>query len=255
MNNYIGKNIKGLRRQKDVTQEELSEYLNVSFQAISKWERGENLPDINMLVALANYFDVSTDELLGRDKQRRDIFSSDFFSTVNRLISEEKYDEAVDKLRPAQKTYPNNTGINWSLALALALRDELSDRDEAIGLCKRILGGFQNEKVKTSTRTALFVIMKSAMEQEEALMQVRRLTHIWESREMITSELYDGDERVKYLKSLIHLVLSLLYNKIKNGKLSDTELLQMIFVGPQVTEDNNETTLKMLEIIKDFLIN
>ena len=132
---------------------------------------------------------------------------------------------------------------------------ELSDRDEAVGLCQRILGGLQNEKVKTSTRTALFIIMKSAMEHEEALMQAKRLTHIWECREMITAELYSGNERVKYLKGLIHLVISLLYNKIQNGQLSDTELLKMIFVGPQEKEDNKETNLKMLEIIKDFIIN
>lgn len=191
MNNYIGENIKSLRRQKDVTQEELSVYLNISFQTISKWERGENLPDINMLTALANYFDVSTDELLGMDKQRSDIFSNDFYSTVNSLISEEKYDEAFNKLRSAQRPYPNNTGINSSLAMALALRDKLSDRDEAVALCQRILGGLQNEKVKTSTRTALFIIAKSAMEHREALMQAKQLTHIWECREMITSELYN----------------------------------------------------------------
>jgi outer membrane protein assembly factor BamD (BamD/ComL family) len=84
-----------------------------------------------MLAALANYFDVSTDELLGMDKQRSEIFSNNFYSTVNRLINDEKYDEAVNKLRSAQKTYPNNTEINSSLAMALALRNELSDREEA----------------------------------------------------------------------------------------------------------------------------
>lgn len=255
MNNYIGENIKSLRRQKDVTQEELSEYLNISFQTISKWERGENLPDINMLTALANYFDVSTDELLGMDKQRSDIFSNNFWLTVNRLISEEKYQEAVIKLRSAQKTYPNNTGINSTLAMALALRNEQSDRDEAIGLCQKILGGLQNEKVKTSTRTALFIITKSAMEQQEALVQVKQLTHIWDCREMITAELYNGSERVKYLKGLVHLVISMLYNKIQKGQLSNTELLRMTFVGHCDTEDNKETNLKMLEIIKDFIIN
>jgi len=85
MNNYIGENIRNLRRQKNITQEELSEYLNVTFQTISKWERGENLPDINMLVALANYFDVSTDELLGMDKLKNDFFSYDFGRTINEL--------------------------------------------------------------------------------------------------------------------------------------------------------------------------
>lgn len=255
MNNYIGENIKSLRRQKDVTQEELSEYLNISFQTISKWERGENLPDINMLVALANYFDVSTDELLGMDKHKKDFFSYDFHKNINELMKEAKYDEAVNKYREAQKIYPNNTGINAGLAMVLALRNELSDWDEAVELCKQVLGELQYEKVKTTVRTVLFIIMKSTMSHEEALIQVKQLTHIWESREMITSEMYEGEERVKYLKGLVHLIISLLHNKIENGQLNDMELLKMIYLGPKDTEDNKETNLKMLKKIKEFIIN
>jgi transcriptional regulator with XRE-family HTH domain len=254
MDNYIGDNIKNLRRQKDVTQEELAKYLNVSFQSISKWERGENLPDINILAALSNFFDVSTDELLGMDKQKSSIFCNDFYIAVNRLISEEKYDEAVNKLRSAQKVYPNNTGINSSLAMVLALRDKSSDRDEAIGLYQRILGGLQDEKVKTSARTAFFIITKNAMTHEKALAQAKRLTHIWECREMITAELHSGNERVQYLKGLILRAISLLYYKIQNGPLNDTALLKMIFLGPPDIEDNQEINLKMLEAIKDFII-
>lgn len=253
MNNYIGENIKNLRRQKDVTQEELSAYLNVSFQTISKWERGENLPDINMLAALANYFDVSTDELLGMDKQRSDFFSDKFHRTVNILITEEKYDEAVSKFREAQKIYPNNTGINSGLAMTLALRNELSDRDEAVELCQRILGDLKYEKVKTSIRTVLFILLKNTMSREETLMQVKRLTHIWECREMITLELYNGDERTNYLKGLSHLIISLLYEKLENPQLTDTELIKMINVGPQNISDNKETNLKMLDRIRDFI--
>lgn len=255
MNNYLSENIKNLRRKKGITQEELSNYLNISFQTISKWERGESLPDINMVIALANYFDVSTDELLGMDKHKSDFFSYDYYKEISELIKEEKYDEAVNRYREAQKIYPNNTGINAGLAMALALRNKSSDWDEAAELCRRILGDLQYEKVKASLRTVLFIIMKKTMPQEEALKNVKQLTHIWESREMITSELYEGEERVKYLKGSVPLVISLLYNKIKNGKSNDMELLRMIYLGPQNIEDNKEAILKMLEEIKKFIIN
>jgi transcriptional regulator with XRE-family HTH domain len=255
MNNYISENIRNLRRQKSVTQEELSEYLNISFQTISKWERGESLPDINMLIAMANYFDVSTDELLGMDKHKSEFFSYDFGKKINELIKEEKYDEAVSKYREAQKIYPNNIGINAGLAMVLALRNATSDWDEAVELCRKVLGELQYEKVKTSVRTVLFIIMKSAMTREETLLKVKQLTHIWESREMITAELYEGDERVEYLKSLIHLMISLLYDKIENGRLNDTELLKMIFLGSQSIDDNKESIVKKLETIKDFITN
>ena len=63
--NDIGKKIKELRKKKDMTQERLAEYLNVSFQAVSKWETGAASPDLSMIVPLARLLGVSTDELFG----------------------------------------------------------------------------------------------------------------------------------------------------------------------------------------------
>ena len=54
-----------LRKQKNITQEELAQVLNVTNQAVSKWESGSNCPDINLLPDIAKYFNVSIDELLG----------------------------------------------------------------------------------------------------------------------------------------------------------------------------------------------
>lgn len=62
----IGKNIFELRKTKNVTQEALAAELGVTAAAVSKWENGYTLPDILMLCALADYFEVTTDELLGR---------------------------------------------------------------------------------------------------------------------------------------------------------------------------------------------
>ena len=65
----LGKNILELRRQRNATQEELAAELGVTAAAVSKWENGYTLPDILMLCALADYFQVTTDELLGRTKE------------------------------------------------------------------------------------------------------------------------------------------------------------------------------------------
>lgn len=63
----IGENIKNLRTARGDTQEKLADALNVSPPAVSKWERGEALPDITLLPPLAEYFGVSVDKLLGID--------------------------------------------------------------------------------------------------------------------------------------------------------------------------------------------
>ena len=62
----FGKILSELRKQKNVTQEALAAELGVTAAAISKWENGNTLPDILMLCALADFFQVTTDELLGR---------------------------------------------------------------------------------------------------------------------------------------------------------------------------------------------
>lgn len=63
----IAGNIGQLRRNAGITQLELAERLNYSDKAISKWERGESIPDIVTLKAVADYFSVSVDYLLRAD--------------------------------------------------------------------------------------------------------------------------------------------------------------------------------------------
>ena len=65
---YLSENIKRLRREKDLTQETLAEFLGVTFQSVSNWERGESFPDITILPEIASFFKVSVDELLGVNK-------------------------------------------------------------------------------------------------------------------------------------------------------------------------------------------
>ena len=69
---YFGENLKRLRKEKELTQETLAEIFGVSFQTISKWERGETYPDITMLPVISSYFNVSVDSLLGVDKAQKE---------------------------------------------------------------------------------------------------------------------------------------------------------------------------------------
>ena len=59
----LGEKIKSLRKQKNISQEVFANYLGVSFQAVSKWENGNTMPDVAIIPAIASFFGVSTDEL------------------------------------------------------------------------------------------------------------------------------------------------------------------------------------------------
>ena len=85
---YLSENLKKLRREKGFTQDTLAEFLGVTFQSVSKWERGESYPDITMLPEIAGFFKVSVDDLLGVNK------AEDEAEIIKEL---EAYDNLTDK--------------------------------------------------------------------------------------------------------------------------------------------------------------
>lgn len=60
----LGEKLKTLRQQAALSQEQLAERLNVSRQAVTKWETGKGIPDIANLIAISEEFDLSLDELI-----------------------------------------------------------------------------------------------------------------------------------------------------------------------------------------------
>lgn len=62
--NNVGKNIKRLRKEKNITQDQLAEQLHVTRQAVSNWEIGKTQPDIETLSAMAEYLEVTVEEVI-----------------------------------------------------------------------------------------------------------------------------------------------------------------------------------------------
>lgn len=88
----IGKNIAKLRKAKGVTQDELARFVGVTAQAVSKWENG-GVPDTELLPKIADYFNVSIDELFG--KQRN--LSIDIQDAILADITKTKVEERISR--------------------------------------------------------------------------------------------------------------------------------------------------------------
>lgn len=65
----IGAFLKGLRKEKELTQEQLAEQFNVSRKSVSRWETGRNLPDLDVLIEMADFYNIELRELLDGEKK------------------------------------------------------------------------------------------------------------------------------------------------------------------------------------------
>jgi transcriptional regulator with XRE-family HTH domain len=122
----LNENLRKLRKEKGLTQEQLALHLSVSPQAISRWENGMNCPDVSLLPVLANYYNVTTDQLLGVDITKNKEAIENIIDQAQQLQYEMKREEAVNLLHKGLIQFPNNFQI--MLALITRLLDWADER-------------------------------------------------------------------------------------------------------------------------------
>lgn len=197
---YLSENLKKYRIVKNLTQEEVAEYLGITPQSVSKWERGESYPDITFLPALANIFETSVDLLIGMDIIRAEETRLNIHKKAIAYQRSGDYDAAEKVYRDALLIYPNKPGMILGLASTLALK---GNTDESIELIERGLPLSINERQKSTMRATLcFLYLKKGRE-DKANRLASELPHTRESREVIWPLIQQGlsdleiDENIK----------------------------------------------------------
>lgn len=150
----IGDNIKRLRKEKNITQEQLAVAMNITCAAVSKWERGETYPDITLLQPLAYYFGVSLDDLMGYDRAQTEQRINDILSEYAILCSTNP-SAAQSLIVNAYNEYPNDYRIMsaymWNLGGDYADNDKdrlLAHKDEFLNICDKILSGCSDNRLR-----------------------------------------------------------------------------------------------------------
>ncbi|MBO4405629.1 MAG: helix-turn-helix transcriptional regulator [Alphaproteobacteria bacterium] len=123
----LSERLKALRKTKDMTQEQLAEYMGVSPQAVSRWETGATSPDISALPQLADLFGISIDELLGYDETERHKEISSVIDAAEEQINKNITEKPITELRKALNKYPNNDRLLTCLMYALYVASENDD--------------------------------------------------------------------------------------------------------------------------------
>ena len=220
----IGEKIRELRRKNDVTQEKLADHLGISYQSVSKWENNNALPDITLVVPIANFFGVSTDELfdhLGADEERE---VEEYLRREHEIAHKGLTAERVELLREAQAKYPRNHKILYALMVDIYIHGGNGDSDEyaacareAAEIGERILGDCTDADIRADTIDLLVRIYGNAdfpfADEEKAVAYAKSAPSMWNGREVMLVHAYDAyanaESREKKLEQIENNIISL----------------------------------------------
>jgi transcriptional regulator with XRE-family HTH domain len=114
----VGAFLKDLRKEKGITQEQLAEELGVSGRTISRWETGKNMPDISLLVEIAEFFDVSIPEIIKGERK------SENMKNETKEVAETMSDYAKAEKEQLIKSFRNMSIIGLiALLVYMVLRE------------------------------------------------------------------------------------------------------------------------------------
>ena len=184
-------NIKKFRLEKGLTQEELAEIFGVSAQAVSRWENGNCYPDLELIPAIASFFGVSTDELLGFN-----IYETN--KSVEAIVDEYHKHYYTDKrlcekiLRDGLKKHPGNDILLNCLVGILPLPEK---SDEVIKLCKGLIETTTYDEIRLDAYRVLAEAYKTVGEYTLMKETIEKIPEIYFTKLSIAAELFEGKDR------------------------------------------------------------
>jgi len=186
----LGEKIKALRKEKNISQEVFANYLGVSFQAVSKWENGNTMPDVTMIPAIASFFRVSTDELF-------DFNLYEIEKNVEAIVDEHSKYWDTDKAKAEQvireglKKYPGNDIL---LNCLIGVLSELGKHDEVITVGKALVESSKYDEVRIDAYRIMAEAYKEKGEYQLAKDAIEHIPELYFTKLEVAARLLEGEE-------------------------------------------------------------
>lgn len=167
------------RRQRGLTQEQLAEAMGVSVAAVSKWELGQSVPELETLLELADFFDLSVDALLGF--RLRDGGCQEAGARIDAARREKRYDEGAREAEMALQKYPNRFAVVYPAAQLFHMEGIERKREPALRraldllshACRLLDQNSDPSISETSLRIEMADVLLGLGEEERAIAMLR----------------------------------------------------------------------------------
>ena len=242
----LGKNIALYRKKAGITQEHLAELMHVSISAISQWETGKTMPDILAVPVLCHVLNVSADELLNIDQEKKEQEIGEIKKEAEQLIFRHHLSKAEKLLRGTLKRYPNRYDI---MDLLMSLYQHKANDDtnpnaeedckKAIYYGEKILEECTDENARIAAKQIISMMYFRLGDERKANKIAWTLPSMFSGRENILCWVSSGKNRAELTQNLAFQTLFLLYNSMvhnmpivfPDGSLSMTDEEQLQVIG------------------------
>ena len=218
---HIAENLKRLRKERGLTQEALADFVGVSYQAVSKWERGDGYPDITLLPVIAGFFGVTLDDLVGMNEIHNKEKYDEFNLKAGKLASEGKIGEAIATLREGLKAFPSDYHFMAELACYLdgygkTKEERQANGEEAIRISERILEFCTDTSIRNDVQANICYAMKRYGDKEKARKMAESLPNYYKTAQQVLPIFLEGRERQECCKSGIQMLAYCFYETVRD---------------------------------------
>ena len=233
----LGEKIKSLRKQKNISQEVFANYLGVSFQAVSKWENGNTMPDVTMIPAIASFFGISTDELfdfnLFETEKQVEAICAESWKYRNSDVA-----KSEEILRKGLQRYPGNDIILNNLLYTL---DYQTRAEEVISICKSLITSTKDDSVKYDACRILATCYKENGQVDLIEPTLEMIPEIYFSKLELMASLLDGENSYEAAQ--------------KQKNISAEDLIDMLIIAGKYLKKlgENEKAISQFRIAKKIM--
>lgn len=233
----LGEKIKSLRKQKNISQEVFANYLGVSFQAVSKWENGNTMPDVTMIPAIASFFGISTDELfdfnLFETEKQVEAICAESWKYRNSDVA-----KSEEILRKGLQRYPGNDIILNNLLYTL---DYQTRAEEVISICKSLIASTKDDSVKYDACRILATCYKENGQVDLIKPTLEMIPEIYFTKLELIASLLDGENSYEAAQ--------------KQKNISAEDLIDMLVIAGKYLKNRgeNEKAISQFRIAKKIM--